>query len=40
LLQALGYHNQKMKELVGKDYVKATYDKFVVIQSHIKALRN
>lgn len=36
LLQAFGYHNQKMKELVGKDYVKATYDKFVVIQSHIE----
>ncbi|RCH53825.1 hypothetical protein DJ568_16450 [Mucilaginibacter hurinus] len=36
LLQAFEYHNEKMKELVGKDYVKATYDKFVVIQNHIE----
>jgi len=35
LLQAFEYHNKKMKALVGKDYVKATHDKFVVIQSHI-----
>lgn len=36
LLQAFEYHNEKMKELVGKDYVKATYDKFVVIQNHVE----
>lgn len=36
LLQAFEYHNEKMKELVGKDYVKATYDKFVVIQKHVE----
>lgn len=36
LLQAFIYHNQKMKALIGKDYVQATYDKFVVIQSHIQ----
>lgn len=36
LLQAFDYHNRKMKALVGKDYVKATYDKFVIIHAHIK----
>lgn len=36
LLQAFEYHNQKMKELIGKDYVQATYDKFVVIQGHVQ----
>lgn len=36
LLQAFEYHNEKMKELIGKDYVKATYDKFVVIQNHVE----
>ena len=36
LLQAFEYHNKKMKLLVGKDYVQATYDKFVVIENHIK----
>lgn len=35
LLQAFDYHNKKMKTLVGKDYVQATYDKFVVIQNHV-----
>ena len=25
-----------MKSLIGKDYVQATYDKFVVIQTHVK----
>jgi len=35
LLQAFDYHNKKMKMLVGKDYVQATYDKFVVIQTHV-----
>jgi len=35
LLQAFDYHNKKMKALVGKDYVQATYDKFVVIQTHV-----
>lgn len=35
LIQAFEYHNQKMKELIGKDYVQATYDKFVVIQGHV-----
>lgn len=36
LLQAFDYHNKKMKTLIGKDYVQATYDKFVVIENHIK----
>lgn len=36
LLQAFDYHNKKMKTLIGKDYVQATFDKFVVIQSHVK----
>lgn len=40
LLQAFDYHNEKMQSLIGKDYVQATYDKFVVIQSHIKAFIN
>src|ERR1700744_747777 len=31
LLQAFDYHNEKMLALIGKDYVQATYDKFVVI---------
>jgi len=35
LLQAFEYHNKKMKTLIGKDYVQATYDKFVVIQTHV-----
>lgn len=35
LLQTFDYHNKKMKALVGKDYVQATYDKFVVIQTHV-----
>jgi integrase/recombinase XerD len=35
LLQAFDYHNKKMKALVGKDYVQATYLKFVVIQTHV-----
>ncbi|MGY3215309.1 phage integrase SAM-like domain-containing protein [Mucilaginibacter sp. HD30] len=35
LLQAFDYHNKKMKTLIGKDYVQATYDKFVVIQTHV-----
>jgi len=35
LLQVFGYHKEKMKELIGKDYVQATYDKFVVIQKHV-----
>lgn len=35
LLQAFDYHNKKMKMLIGKDYVQATYDKFVVIQIHV-----
>ena len=35
LIQAFDYHNKKMKTLVGKDYVQATYDKFVVIQTHV-----
>ncbi len=35
LLEAFDYHNEKMKELIGKDYVKATYDKFIVIQNHV-----
>ncbi|QXV66092.1 site-specific integrase [Mucilaginibacter sp. 21P] len=37
ILQAFDYHNKRMKELVGKDYVQATYDKFVVIQNHVEA---
>lgn len=36
IIEAFNYHNQHMKELVGKDYVQATYDKFVVIQSHVE----
>jgi integrase/recombinase XerD len=36
LLQVFNYHNQKMEALIGKDYVQATYDKFVVIQSHVR----
>lgn len=36
LLQTFDYHNSKMKELIGKDYVQATYDKFVVIQNHVQ----
>ena len=36
LLKAFDYHNAKMKSLIGKDYVQATYDKFVVIQTHVK----
>jgi len=36
LLQVFKFHNQNMKALIGKDYVQATYDKFVVIQSHIQ----
>ena len=36
LLQAFEYHNQKMESLIGKEYVQATYGKFVVIQTHIK----
>lgn len=35
LLQTFDYHNKKMKALVGKDYVQATYDKFVIIQTHV-----
>ena len=35
ILQAFDYHNKKMKSLIGKDYVQATYDKFVVIQTHV-----
>jgi site-specific recombinase XerD len=36
ILQAFEYHNHKMHSLIGKDYVQATYDKFVVIQNHTK----
>ena len=36
LLQVFDFHNEKMKALIGKDYVKATHDKFVVIQSHVR----
>jgi len=35
LLLAFDYHNKKMKTLIGKDYVQATYDKFVIIQGHV-----
>jgi integrase/recombinase XerD len=36
ILQAFDYHNKKMKSLIGKDYVQATYDKFIVIENHVK----
>ena len=36
LLQVFSFHNEKMKALIGKDYVKATHDKFLVIQTHVK----
>lgn len=36
LLQIFDYHNKKMKALIGKDYVQATYDKFLVIEGHVK----
>src|ERR1700744_2481020 len=35
ILQTFNYHNEKMQSLIGKDYVQATYDKFVVIQGHV-----
>lgn len=37
LLQVFEYHNDNMEKLIGKDYVQATYDKFVVIQSHVES---
>jgi len=40
LLQTFDYHNEKMKALIGKDYVQATYDKFVGIQSHVSDFIN
>jgi integrase len=36
ILGAFEYHNIKMNSLIGKDYVQATYDKFVVIESHVR----
>lgn len=36
LLQAFEYHNKRMKALIGKEYVQATYDKFVVIENHVR----
>lgn len=36
LLQMFKFHNEKMKALIGTDYVKATHDKFLVIQTHVQ----